>query len=197
MDFANRVKKEMTEGIVRAIFEDAGYRVIETGIERVQRETACMSAEDYKALGYPDAMAKAPDFTIMNREQDEKFLVEVKYRSRWGPDIFDEVQDQVRIFGEIILVSVWAGAEDPRGHNMPSRFLRCCGLKFDGGVYKFEARDKGNNCLAWRPVDDARMMHGLWWAMTPLHEKFSLLNDDRRKKTLFSAVEALGGILDA
>nr|WP_279196851.1 hypothetical protein [Ralstonia mannitolilytica] len=35
MDFENRIKKEMTEGIVKAILEDAGYRVIDSGIEKV------------------------------------------------------------------------------------------------------------------------------------------------------------------
>jgi len=57
MSFANRIKKEMTEGIVRALLEDAQYRVIDSGIEKVLRELSCLSAMEYKALGYPDAMA--------------------------------------------------------------------------------------------------------------------------------------------
>lgn len=34
----------MTEGIVKAILEDAGYRVIDSGIEKVLREVSCMNA---------------------------------------------------------------------------------------------------------------------------------------------------------
>ncbi|CAJ0736137.1 hypothetical protein [Ralstonia mannitolilytica] len=58
MDFENRIKKEMTEGIVKAILEDAGYRVIDSGIEKVIRELSCMSSFEYAKLAYPDAMSR-------------------------------------------------------------------------------------------------------------------------------------------
>jgi hypothetical protein len=35
MDFSNRLKKEMSEGIVRAVLEDAGYLVTDFGIEKL------------------------------------------------------------------------------------------------------------------------------------------------------------------
>lgn len=85
--FSDRIKKEMTEGIVRAILEDAHYRVIDSGIEKVLRELSCLSAVEYKKLGYPDAMSNLPDFTVMNRDQTTKQLVEVKYRSNWSKKI--------------------------------------------------------------------------------------------------------------
>jgi hypothetical protein len=196
MDFANRLRKEMTEGIVRAVLEDAGYRVIDSGIERVLRELSCLSATEYRGLGYPDAMSNLPDFTVMTREQDEKYLVEVKYRSEWGRSIFDEVRDQVRIFGEIVLVSVNATAQDPQGHNMPSRFIRCCGLKFDGGIYKVEQRQKDTRAKVWVPVDAVGDGPGLWWSMSPLPEKFTKLSENKDRSTLYSAVNVLSGILD-
>jgi hypothetical protein len=37
MEFENRIKKGMTEGIVRALLDDAGYRVIEHGVEKTAR----------------------------------------------------------------------------------------------------------------------------------------------------------------
>lgn len=196
MEFANRIKKEMTEGIVRAVLEDAGYRVIDSGIERVLREISCLSAMEYQRLSYPDAMSHLPDFTVMTRDQDEKFLVEVKYRANWGRDIFDEVREQVRLFGEIVLVSVNASAQDPRGQNMPSRFIRCCGLKFDGGIYKVEQRVKDTRARVWNAVDAVGDGDGLWWSMSPLPEKFLKLSDNRDRATLYSAVNALSGILD-
>lgn len=194
IQFSDRIKKEMTEGIVRAILEDAQYRVIDSGIEKVLRELSCLSAVEYKTLGYPDAMSHLPDFTVMNREQTTKQLVEVKYRSTWGKNLFDEVREQVRLFGEIVLVSVNAKAEDPRGINMPSRFLRCCGLKFDGGIYMVERNI--NAATVWTPVHEIRDGSGLWWSMLKLHEKFPQLNDEKNKDTLFQAVSALAGILD-
>ncbi|MEE7546891.1 hypothetical protein HF319_07505 [Xanthomonas sp. Kuri4-1] len=56
MDFRNRIKKEITEGIVRAVLDDAGYRVIGCGIENVLRELSCLSALEYAGLDYPKAM---------------------------------------------------------------------------------------------------------------------------------------------
>lgn len=192
--FSDRIKKEMTEGIVRAILEDAQYRVIDSGIEKVLREISCLSAIEYKNLGYPDAMSHLPDFTVMNREQTTKQLVEVKYRSNWSKNIFEDVKEQVRIFGEIVLISMNAKAEDPRGFNTPSRYIRCCGLKFDGGTYMVQQNlDKAT---VWTPINKVQDGSGLWWSMLKLDEKFPQLSEDNNKNTLFQAVTALAGILD-
>lgn len=197
MTFANRIKKEMTEGIVRALLEDAQYRVIDSGIEKVLRELSCLSATEYKALGYPDAMSRLPDFTVMNREQTTKRLVEVKYRSTWCEDVFEEVKEQVRIFGELVLISVNAKAEDPRRFNGPSRFLRCCRLRFEGDTYMVQYR---SNCgsLVWKPVDSIKnSSQWLWWSMLKLPEVFPQLSEDKNRDTLLEAVSALAGILDS
>lgn len=200
MSFSNRVKKEMTEGIVRAILEDAQYRVIDCGIEKVLRELSCLSAAEYGALAYPDAMSHLPDFTVMDRDQTTKQLVEVKYRTKWSKDLLDEVEEQVKLFGQIVLVSVNASAEDPKGFNKPSRFLRSCALKFDGGVYQVEINRKRDNSddyvPTWVPVKELDEGKWLWWAMLPLHEQFTQLKEEENKDTLFLAVKALAGILD-
>lgn len=200
MPFSSRIKKEMTEGIVRAILEDAQYRVIDSGIEKVLRELSCLSSLEYVKLGYPDAMSRLPDFTVMNREQTSKQLVEVKYRADWNKQLLIEVEDQVRIFGEIVLVSVNAGAEDPRGHNRPSRFLRCCRLRCADGEYQVELNRRngtqGSYAPLWEPVHAIDDGTWLWWAMRPLHEVFVQLREDSNKDTLFHAVGALAGILE-
>ncbi|WP_244258972.1 MULTISPECIES: hypothetical protein [Burkholderia cepacia complex] len=200
MSFTSRIKKEMTEGIVRAILEDAQYRVIDSGIEKVLRELSCLNSVEYGVLGYPDAMSHLPDFTVMNREQTTKQLVEVKYRTDWGKTLLEEVENQVRIFGEIVLVSVNAKAPNPNGQNLPSRFLRCCRLKYDGGIYKVELnrqkKEDKSIYQAWEPVKALNDGTWLWWAMRPLHEVFSQLKEDSNKDTLFHAVEALAGILE-
>lgn len=98
MEFDNRIKKEMTEGIVRAILEDAGYRVIDSGIEKVLRELSCMSSLEYTQLHFPQVYSSLPDFTVMDRQrqQTQKFLVEVKYRRQWSPALFSEIAQQVQ-----------------------------------------------------------------------------------------------------
>lgn len=199
MTFTSRIKKEMTEGIVRAILEDAHYRVIDSGIEKVLRELSCMTSMEYGALGYPDAMSHLPDFTVMNREQTTKQLVEVKYRTTWDKQLFEKVEEQVRLFGEIVMVSVNASAPDPKKHNHPSRYLRCCRLKYDDGVYKVEINKRRSSqpyVPTWEPVSKLRDGVWLWWAMRPLHEVFVQLSEESNKDTLFHAVEALAGILE-
>lgn len=190
----------MTEGIVRAILEDAHYWVIDSGIEKVLRELSCMTSPEYGALGYPDAMSHLPDFTVMNREQTTKQLVEVKYRTTWNKDLLEQVEDQVRIFGEIVMVSVNAAATDSKGYNQPSRYLRCCRLKYDSGIYKVEINKWNGNgqtyMPTWEPVSKIKDGDWLWWAMRPLHEVFEQLGEESNKDTLFYAVEALAGILE-
>ncbi|WP_243041171.1 hypothetical protein [Dyella sedimenti] len=197
MDFVNRIKKEMAEGIVRAILEDAGYRVIDSGIEKVLRELSCLSHAEYSALGYPDALSRLPDFTVMNREQNEKFLVEVKYRSDWGRAIFDEVRDQAKIFGELTLVSINAGAQSLHAFDSPSLFIRGCRLRFQGDQYQLHQRSKRGDAISfdWVSVDTLEDESSLWWSMTPLHEIFSKVGERRDSQTLQKAVACINGIL--
>ena len=197
LSFANRIKKEMTEGIVRALLEDAGYRVIDSGIEKVIRELSCMPVLEYKGLSYPKAMSLLPDFTVMDRDQENKFLVEVKYRRDWSKEIFTEVQDQVRLYGELVLVSINASAPDMKGYkDSPHRYLRCCRLKYVEDDYQVQYRDN-NGVLAFRSVAGmTNTEHWLWWSMLKLPEVFTQLSETKNSATLFQSVKALAGILE-
>lgn len=42
MEFENRIKKEMPEGIARAVLDYAGYRVIKCGVEKTARAVTPM-----------------------------------------------------------------------------------------------------------------------------------------------------------
>ena len=201
LSFANRIKKEMTECIVRALLEDAGYRVIDSGIEKVIRELSCMPVLEYKGLSYPKALSLLPDFTVMDREQKTKFLVEVKYRKVWGEDIFQEVKEQVRLYGELVLISFNARAPDEKNYKSPLRFLRCCRLRFEGDEYQVQYRSngngKGNGVVAFKSVAGLENTdQWLWWSMLSLPEVFTQLNEKANEKTLFQAVNALAGILE-
>jgi hypothetical protein len=50
MDFGSRIKKKWLKVSVRALLEDAGYRVIETGIENMCREAAPMDKVSHLKL---------------------------------------------------------------------------------------------------------------------------------------------------
>jgi hypothetical protein len=203
MNFEGRVAKEMTEGIVKAILEDAGYRVIDSGIEKLIRELSCLSNLEYGALNYPAAMRRLPDFTVMNREQTEKFLVEVKYRSQWGMSLLQEVREQVELFGELVLVSVNAKPDNKLNLYLPSTYLRCCRLRMRDSQYQVQLKyenDQGWNHY-WKAVDElqaeAYLDATLWWGMSPLDRVFTLLEEDRMetRQVLYKAIQSLSGIL--
>lgn len=198
MDFVNRIKKEMAEGIVRALLEDAGYRVIDLGLEKVLRELSCLNEAEYLNLQYPDAMRHLPDLTVMDREQTRKFLVEVKYRTKWGREVFEEVEEQAKSLGEITLVSIYAAAPNPKElHSSPARYLRCCGVRWHEGVYQIELRNTMHGKeRSWESFDEVEDDQWLWWAMTPLHEKFPKLMERKVDGTLLKAIESLAGILN-
>ncbi|MBU9391491.1 hypothetical protein KTE71_28780, partial [Burkholderia multivorans] len=67
MSFTSRIKKEMTEGIVRAILEDAQYRVIDSGIEKVLRELSCLTSVGRKVIMSHFARSKSkPPFSTVS-----------------------------------------------------------------------------------------------------------------------------------
>lgn len=204
MNFESRVAKEMTEGIVKAILEDAGYRVIDSGIEKVIRELSCLSGVEYKNLNYPDAMSRLPDFTVMNQAQTEKYLVEVKYRSHWGKELFDSMREQVRLFEELVLVSINAEPDNKLDICVPSTYLRCCRLRYQNDTYQIQMKYENDETWNhyWRSFNDLVEKDysddKLWWGMSPLEKVFTELsaNPIDSQRVLFSAIKALSGILN-
>lgn len=195
MDFQNRIKKEMTEGIVRAILVDAGYRVIGLGIENIVRETECLTALEYAGLDFPKAMRSLPDLLILDKEQTQKHLVEVKYRSTWNPAIFDEIEEQVKLFGQLVLV--YLNSTPPLNGKTPSpgSYLRCCLVRANNGAIEVNLDKFGSP--TWIPRSEIGDHPGLWWGLRPMQEIFSKVNDAKDEKTLMLAVQALEGILNA
>ena len=102
MDFKNRLKGSLTQALVKALLEDAGYRTIPLGVEVVIREVSVLSLRDYRGLELPQVLRKMPDYFVADDEISKAWLVEVKYRKVWN----DEVR---RKLGEQILeqVNVW------------------------------------------------------------------------------------------
>lgn len=200
MDFRNRIAKEMTQGMVRAIFEDAGYRVIGTGIEDVLRELICLHRDEYHDLKFPDSMRLLPDMTVMDRDQKERYLIEVKYRGReWPGNIFEKAKDQAKIFGEIFIISFW-GCAETKYENLsgPSRYLRCAKVRFQKGICEVELQSKAG--IASSTWESLKIINGqkpvdLWYRLPKLQDKFPLLSKRKEDNTLMAAVNALSGIL--
>lgn len=194
MEFRNRLKKELTEGVIRALLIDAGYRVIDFGIENQIREIVCMPALEYLNLGFPSAIRAMPDMVVMDRNQTNKELVEIKYRNGWTLDLLHEIRDQVFTFQSLVLVCLNASPEIPETTTpSPSTYLRACRLKHEDGIYQAEMRSAGRTY--WTPVDHLGSHPGQWWGLSPMQEVFPQMNDRSEERTLTSAINSLRGII--
>lgn len=183
MDFRNRIKKEMTEGIVRAILDDAGYRVIGSGIENVIRELSCLSALEYAGLDYPRAMRALPDLTVMDREQTCRHLVEIKYRNGWCSRLLEDLEEQVRIYQDLVLIYL-NGAPVISDGIAPgaSTYLRGCRLRIGPETGVYEAELQHFSTLRWLPVTDIGLHPGQWWSLQPMQRLFPLLEQRRDRE---------------
>lgn len=197
MKFQSRIKKELTEGIVRAILDDAGYRVIDSGIENLVRELECLTALEYAGLDYPKAMRALPDLVVMNREQTTKHLVEIKYRNGWSLTVFDDIKEQVEIFKELVLIylnSSPAATSSPA--TGPSTYLRCCRLRANAETQAYEIEIHRYDEWVWVAVASLTANPGQWWGLSTLQRIFPQVGDRRDEGTLMTAIHALQGILN-
>ena len=80
MDFDNKLKGNLTEIISSSIFEDAGYRVVPLGVEKVVRESTTLDHEEYTKLNFSKTLRSMPDLLVTEVDMSNAWLVEVKYR---------------------------------------------------------------------------------------------------------------------
>lgn len=191
MDFGNRLKKELTEGIVRSLLKDAGYRVIDFGIENTLREVECLSVSQYLKLCLPDCMRSMPDLVVMDKDQTVSHMVEVKYRNGWTVDLFNDLEEQVRILKKMTLIYVnGLPPEDKRNLQSPSRNIRCCLLLHKEGEFLFQGVSG-----EWQPVNSLRTDENQWWGMNLLQNVFPLFHERNSEQTISKAVNAIRSVL--
>lgn len=196
MDFKNRIKKGLTEAVVKSILVDAGYRVLDFGIESQIRELECLTALEYLGLDFPTALRSMPDLLVMDREQTLKHLVEVKFRSGWNVELLLEIEEQVRLFKEVVLICLNTQPVVPAGRlTSPASYLRCCRLTFQDERYCVELNDHGEK--KWLEVGELGTHDGQWWGLRPLQEIFAKVDDRREAGTLFTAIGSIKGLIEA
>lgn len=191
MKFGNRIKKEMSEGLIRAVLTDAGYRVVSSGVESLVREVECLSSREYNALGFSNGLRKLPDFIVMNRDQSEMHAVEVKYRKDWSPRLLEDIKGQVQLVGRITLICFNA---TPMFSSEPSAatYLRCCELKYENGHYLVNFYK--DRAFSWREVSAVYEDPEPWFRLAPMQRVFDELEDRWSDKTLENAVLAMESV---
>jgi hypothetical protein len=198
MDFENRLKRELSQGVFKCLLEDCGYRVVPLGIEAVIREIAHLDKEVYKNLDFSDAIRFLPDFCILDQNQKYKFIVEVKYRWDWDGNILKEVFNQVKMFKDIILV-VFIGNPPDRYTKQPSpsTYVRCCKMYMSeqNQVCAEVKESKGGATIKTIFVEEEDLSELNGWNLRILQNYFSDLKNSKEEEPLVKAIKSIQGIL--
>ena len=96
MRFASIVKGQLTQSLIKALFERAGYRVTRFGIEELFYEIVRLEKEQYLQLGLPKQLRYLPDLLIATPEVTSAFLVEVKFRRSFNQQTSSELYHILR-----------------------------------------------------------------------------------------------------
>jgi hypothetical protein len=195
MEFSNRLKGELSEAVIRALLIDAGYRVVDFGIESVLREVQCLGMVEYLGLELPDVLRRLPDLLAMDRDQTFHEFVEVKFRRQWDQNLFASLRDQAMIFRKVVLVLIVTDPANAAEAVGASTYLRACRLRYHQGRYEANLEHLG--ALAWEQVPEGAFDQNNWWAMQPLQNIFEDLRGRAQDQTIVQAIRALHGLFNA
>lgn len=196
MKFENRLKKELSEAVVKACLVDAGYRVVAAGIEYLVREAECLTESEFYKLGFSKVLTKLPDFIVMNKQQTEMHCIDVKYRSTWSTSIFDEVEEQTKLLGKLTLVCINANPQNTSGEPSGGTHLRCCELKIQNNVFIIN-RYK-NSAFSWVPVSELKTDPDPWFRLAPMQYVFhQLIPNNGVQESIFKSIMAIRNLMES
>jgi len=120
VDFRNIVKGQVTQTLVKTLFEESGYRVDRLGIEEVIRDVKRLDIKSYNALNLPSGLRKLPDLFVTNAGMDEAWLIEVKYRRRLdyrnSESLYKILQQQYEFWPDTYVVLINGDSADKDKH---------------------------------------------------------------------------------
>ena len=198
MQFQNRLKKEITEGAVKALLIDAGYRVRHAGIERIYPEIEFLSLDEYKSLNLNIEKRLAPDLIVSDKANHFEQIVEVKYRADWSRKFVISLRRQVETTSGCIVVTFWGNAPPHPSYDLlASRFLRCFHVRMQEGGIQIQLLDLESKSWKWFSVESFSEGDFLatWWQTMRLTQAFPLLENKKNSSTLLDTITALSGLL--
>lgn len=135
MEFSNRLKGAVTQSLVRSLLTDAGITVVPLGVEESLREVSDLPLDQYLALNLPVPLRTLPDFFALNRERDQSWLIEVKFRARWDGEVRrllgEGLLAQVRTWSPLYLI-LFFGNTPSQYPASPSSWVRAARLEIVG-----------------------------------------------------------------
>lgn len=97
LDFSkNLIKGKIAETVFEQMFRENGdFTILRFGYEHTIPELAQYRASTFKRV--VDDLSDAPDFVLISNKdgQKEVYLVEVKYRTKWGKEEIKEIAEKL------------------------------------------------------------------------------------------------------
>ena len=202
MEFKNRLKGKVTETLIEALLEAAGYRIIPLGVEEVVREVTTLNYEEYKALNLSKNLRSLPDFLVTDSNMSKNWLVEVKYRKAWNDNtassLASDLADQVSTWGPLQLVVFLSGSDG--SVSIPSSIVRTTKLVMSDGkvcVHKREAQYEGSGFDAkvighedkYYPLENIK-----WGSLSRVQDVFSQLGKHYDESTITKSASLVKGL---
>lgn len=185
MDFKNRLKGSVTQTLVKALLDDAGYRTIPLGVEEVIREVSVLPVEDYLDLELPPVLRKLPDFFVADPDISNAWLVEVKYRKEWSDDarqkLGNQIREQVKIWKPLFL-TVFLGDSVRPGNDNPVHSIGVIKLTYERGRIVCIMRDEETR-KDWGEIT--------WGDFRRFQDVFTKVTSQWRNQTIMHALEIL------
>jgi len=188
MEFSNRLKGNFSETLLQTLLEDAGYRIIAIGIEKILREVKPLNVQEYVGLHLPETIRHLPDFFVADRDLTQWWMVEVKYRHRWSVDtrigLEDEFAKTLRSIPSVhALISI--GTPGQQNEENPSAWFR---------VAPLEQGADGTVCIRY-PSRSLEPFRSAEWSSIPrIQDVFSRVGERWPDQTLRKALKAIQGL---
>jgi hypothetical protein len=201
MDFKNRLKGTVTQTLIKALLEDAGYKVVPLGVEEVIREVATLSQDEYFALGLPQTLRKMPDFFVTDPSHTNSWLIEVKYRKSWDKQTRDrlgqQIKEQIKHWQPVYLM-VFLGRSTRDGNELPSYSMRVVKTVYRDGrllflkhqsPFSLDGREQDECVLApWSELE--------WNNFSRIQDTFRLVANQWEEQTIMKAMQILRSLPD-
>jgi hypothetical protein len=184
MAFTNIVKAQITQGLLKTLLERAGYRVTRLGVEELFAEITHLDKAQYDDLDLPPGLRYLPDLLVADRELNQAFLVEVKFRKEFNEDVLNSLYFELnrqRQFWEksyAVILTANSGVNGGRFHQdyirvVPPDKTEALNLS---GAHMSDGRDPHKNAY------DMYGCKGIWESLPILNrvfDKFGRADDAR------------------
>lgn len=189
MDFENRLKGTVTQTLVKALLEDAGYRTIALGVEEVIREVSVLDRGEYRDLALPTVLKRMPDFFVADSDLSKAWLLEVKYRKQWNAktreSLGKQIREQVKIWHPLFL-TVFLGNSTKPGNDSPIHSIGVIRLECENEKMFFvrrNGRNKKGTPVAWSDVE--------WSDFSRFQDVFEGVGDRWKDQTIMQTLDIL------